>query len=302
MTGAVDRLSEKSAILDVLARAAWALDEKRPAEFVEQFTDDALIERRTQDGSSERWSAAAGSLTDFPHAAREGVSIEELQTWTSDVVFSEADDSVVSSTSLRIGSAAGGLSNVILGDDRVHDTLVHTPEGWRISHRVIELFGAQDRVGTPPSWDGGTEAVTRDRVEIEALFADYAWALDMADMDRVLALFSDDAVMQDPYGRFAGSGADGVRRFFEGLFARPEFAGRIHWVSQLVLTPVGDDYRVDSYALVPAAFPNGAANLHLVAFYRDLVRREKGRWVFVERLVGARWPRDGESTTAQSAS
>ena len=289
-------LDDRSGILELLSHIAWRLDAGRSREFAALFTADGHIERVDRRGGVRRWGEAGDTLSAFVGDVRDGVSVEDRQTWTSDVLFSpvSADEVVVSSTSLRIGSAGGGMSNVVLGDERVTDTVVRTPEGWRLRSRSVRPLGADDTdpTGAFAAVDLSDDAPPGDRIEIEALFADYAWALDTADIEGVLELFSDDAVMQDPFGRFTGSGPEGVRRFFEGLFARPEFAGRIHWVSQLRLTPVGDDYRVDSYALVPAAFPNGAVNLHLLAFYRDVVRKQRGRWVFVERLVGPRWPEE----------
>lgn len=285
---------------ELLAQIGWAADEGLRDEFVAGFTDDAVIERVSRDGTVTRWSAQEGTLAEYPTAACEGMSVEDRQTWTSDVVFGSATDGEVHvfSTSLRVGSAGGGTSNVLLGDDRVHDVVARTARGWRVRRREVRAFGLADELDSAVRLEGLDGVASADRVEIEALFADYAWALDTADIDAVLELFSADAVMQDPFGRFAGSGPDGVRLFFEGLFARPEFAGRIHWVSQIVLTRMGEDYRVDSYALVPAAFPNGAVNLHLMAFYRDVVRREAGQWKFVERLVGPRWSRTDEASVS----
>lgn len=302
MSERTENVEDRSAILELLARVAWATDEWRVADFIAEFTADAAIERVSRDGVSSQWSARDGTLAGYLSAAREGVSVEDRQTWNSDVTFSSGENGEVhvSSTALRIGSAGGGTSNVVLGDDRVHDVVVRDDGIWRIRHRAIRLLGLADEVGPPPGLDAASSGWQLDRVEIEALFADYAWAVDTADVDAVMQLFSADAVMQDPYGRFAGSGPDGVRLFFKGLFARPEFAGRMHMVSQLVLTPMGEDYRVDSYALVPAAFPNGAVNLHLMAFYRDLVRRERGQWKFVERLVGPRWERGEEELVSKN--
>lgn len=290
-------VEDRAAVLDLLARAAWAADERRLDDFAAHFTSSAVLERRHRSGPPSRWSAADGSLPDFIAAERAGVHVEDLQTWTSDAILTARADGVeVVSTSLRIGSASGGTANVLLADAEVRDLVVRTPEGWRIAARRVTPLGVEDDDPLPLADPGGEPPAAsgsqwRDRLEIEALFADYAWALDTADLDGVAALFSDDAIMQDPFGRFTGSGPDGFRRFFEGLFARPEFAGRIHWVSQLVLTPLDEGYRVDSYALVPASFGTGAVNLHLLAFYRDVVVRERGRWRFRERLVGPRWER-----------
>ncbi len=305
---------DRSEILDLLARVAWALDERRVEEFEQQFTPSAVIVRHRRSGEPRRWGGDATHLSEFVSAAWAGVHTEDVQTWTTDVEMSESSDRVmVVSNSMRVGSSSGGLANVLLADAEVRDTVVRVGGRWRISERTIVPLGVAapsehlvpsvlDRSGLTKTGQPATERsdAGADRTEIEALFADYAWALDTADIEAVLLLFSDDAVMQDPYGRFAGSGPDGIRRFFEGLFARPEFAGRIHWVSQLLLTPIDGGYQADSYAVVPASFGPGGVNIHLVAFYRDVVVRERGRWKFRERLVGPRWPR-GDASATESA-
>lgn len=291
---------DKAAVLDALARIAWAVDEGTPAELAGLLTSDARLTRIARDGTRQEWSTASG-LSDFI-AQRRSVAGEDRQTWTGDAMFSQARDGSVhvTSTSLRVVTLAGGTSNVLVGDEDVHDRLIPTDGGWLLASRTMTSLGA---VAPPlamaePIADDGAST---DRTEIEALFADYAWALDTADMDAILTLFSADAVMQDPYGRFTGNGPDGIGRFFEGLFARAEFSGRIHWVSQLVLTPIADGYRADSYAMVPASYSSGAVNLHLVAFYRDTIVRENGAWRFRERLVGPRWERSGAATDSSPA-
>lgn len=288
-------LSDRTAILDLLARAAWAFDERRIDGFAAAFTTDAVIERRHRGAPVVRWRADDDGFAGFLEAELGDVHVADLQTWTSDAVFDRVgSDVIVTSSSLRVGNAAGGTSNVVLADAEVVDRLVATDDGWRIAARVITPLGAE---APPPATSGARHVdpsaddlddAARDRLEIEALFADYAWALDTADLPGVLELFSDDAVMQDPFGRFTGSGPDGFGAFFRMLFRRPEFAGRIHWVSQLVLTPIDDGYQADSYALVPASFETGGVNIHLQAFYRDVVVRSRGRWAFRERLVGDR--------------
>lgn len=291
---------DRAEILEMLAGAAWALDERRVEDFNSHFTSKAVIERRHRHLAPLRWQSDREGFAGFI-AAHHRAAAEDSQTWTSDALMCEVNDHVeVVSTSLHVASAASGLANVLLGDEEVRDQVVRSPDGWRIRRREITALGAtsdqssasahQSTLLSPQSAQAGPSSA-QDRMEIEALFADYAWALDTADVEAVLTLFSDDAVMQDPFGRFVGLGPDGIRRFFEGLFERPEFAGRIHWVSQLVLTPIAEGYRADSYALVPASFPTGAVNLHLMAFYRDIVVRQGERWLFRERLVGPRWDR-----------
>lgn len=291
----------KAAILELLARVAWACDTGDIAEFARLLTSDARLCKVARNGSRTQWSAPA-QLQSFIDERR-SVPGEDRQTWATNAVFSQHPDGgvQVTSYSLRVVTLAGGTSNVVIGDEMVHDRVVRGPEGWLLASRTMTALGAPALAPTPTHTPPREpDPSTSDRMEIEALFADYAWALDTADIDTILTLFSADAVMQDPFGRFTGLGPDGIVRFFEGLFARPEFAGRIHWVSQLLLTPIPEGYRADSYALVPASYISGAINLHLVAFYRDTIIRENGAWKFRERLVGPRWERQPAATPAAS--
>lgn len=129
-----------------------------------------------------------------------------------------------------------------------------------------------------------------DRLAIERLYADYAWALDTGDVDGVMATFWPDAVMEDPIGRFGPDEEHGVRVFFERIAARPDFAGRQHWVSQLKLRAVDGGAVADCYVFVPASYRRGGVNIHLTAFYRDRLEVHDGEWRFRERLVGPRYP------------
>jgi hypothetical protein len=134
-----------------------------------------------------------------------------------------------------------------------------------------------------------TAFTAAEQAEIHQLFARYAWTLDTGDVDGVLATFTEEAVIEDPYGRFEGPGPGGLRLFFDRIVARPDFAGRQHWVDQVVLTREGADAAgAQSYVMVPAMYPTGAVNTHLVAFYRDRLVRRGGRWLFLERVVGPR--------------
>lgn len=127
-----------------------------------------------------------------------------------------------------------------------------------------------------------------ERVEIEELFAQYAWGLDAGDVEAVCKTFSPDGIIEDPYGRFEGPGPNGLRLFFDRILQRPDFAGRQHWVSWIDLRRSGAECHARSYALVPAMLESGAVHMHLVAFYNDTLVQHEGQWRFKERVVGSR--------------
>lgn len=124
-----------------------------------------------------------------------------------------------------------------------------------------------------------------DRIDIEDLFTDYAWALDTADVEAAAALFTADGVIQDPGGRHEGR--DGVRRFFERMRGKPSFPGRQHWVGQTLLEGDGRRCRARSFAAVAARYRTGATKLHLVAHYADVLVKTDEGWRFQERIVDA---------------
>src|SRR5690606_18809658 len=45
-------IEDRSAILELLARVAWAADERLVADFIAEFTDDAVVERTSRDGAT----------------------------------------------------------------------------------------------------------------------------------------------------------------------------------------------------------------------------------------------------------
>jgi uncharacterized protein (TIGR02246 family) len=123
-----------------------------------------------------------------------------------------------------------------------------------------------------------------DRIAIEDLFTDYAWALDTGDVDAACALFTSDAVVADPGGRYDGS--DGVRAFFERFHSgSPQFPGRQHWIGQTLLEGDGRRCTARSFAVVTQLHGTGATNVHLVAHYRDALVKVDGAWRFRERII-----------------
>ena len=305
MTDAMDRRDDRHLAARALASAAWALDERDHESFVGCFAPDASIVRRIDGGEDRRWRAQ--KLSAYVDAYHRGRHFQDGQSWNLDLVVErEGERLLARSNGLRVASVMEGTTNVLLADSEVIDVLVPHGDGYRIAHREIRPLGFAGplgdelrRVALQGDPSNGvdpvdTRAELADLSAIETLFAEYAWALDRADVAGVVRTFDEDAVMQDPFGRFQGTGPDGIPRFFEHLFSRGEFAGRTHWVNQIRLRPLADGYRVDSYALVPAAFSGGAVDLHLAAFYRDHVVFRNDRWLFRERLVGARWPREEE--------
>lgn len=81
-----------------------------------------------------------------------------------------------------------------------------------------------------------------DRLDIQELFARYAWALNTGDVDGVLACFTEDGYLDhQPQGRFVGH--DQIRLLLDDLwYGRAGwFIGRQHLANHFIITPEGEN-------------------------------------------------------------
>lgn len=126
-----------------------------------------------------------------------------------------------------------------------------------------------------------------DRIAINDLLAEYAWALDTGDVDALVACFTPDAVVieevfEDP-DRWEGR--DNIRRFAEHYRNVPNFPGRQHHVSQLVVK--GDTKRCSarSFAFVTECQGEPPYTLRFAGYYDDKLVKVRNRWLFRERII-----------------
>ena len=89
------------------------------------------------------------------------------------------------------------------------------------------------------------------RMDIQELFARYAWGLNTGDIEAIMATFAPDSIFDhQPEGRFAG---DDKRRMFHHLWtAKPGwFIGRQHLATHFVFDDAGDGkVRVRAYSSI----------------------------------------------------
>ena len=144
-----------------------------------------------------------------------------------------------------------------------------------------------------------------DRIAINDLLANYAWALDTGDVDALVACFTPGAVVIEEVfetpDRWQGS--DGIRRFARHYFSVPDFPGRQHHVSQVVVR--GDSQRcgVRSFAFVTECHGEPPYTLRFAGYYDDQLVKASGRWLFQQRIIRlwdgevlARFPGRGKRT------
>lgn len=125
-----------------------------------------------------------------------------------------------------------------------------------------------------------------DALRVQATISDYVWKLDMADVDGVVALFTEDGVFQDTAGNeYTGHAA--IRGYFSGLVARPEFRGRQHHVDNLRFIPDGDGFTVLAYWTVTKWFSehDNRKVFEVVGHSMDRFVRVADGFRFAERRV-----------------
>lgn len=144
----------------------------------------------------------------------------------------------------------------------------------------------------------------RDRLDIHDLLARYAWALDTGDVDGLISCFTRNAVVieevfEEP-DRWEGHA--GIRRLAEHYRSVPDFPGRQHHVSQVLLS--GDQARaaIRSFAFVTECRAEPPYLLRFAGYYEDEVVKRRAVWLFERRIIRlwdgpvlARFPgRDGK--------
>lgn len=132
-----------------------------------------------------------------------------------------------------------------------------------------------------------TALTLEDRLAIQDLMADYAWALDTGDVEKLLACFTPDArmveeVFEDPD---VWEGHEGIRRLAEHYRNASGFPGRQHHTSQLQVEGDGDEARARSFAFVTECHGEPPYLLRFCGYYQDQLTRQSGRWLFRERII-----------------
>jgi 3-phenylpropionate/cinnamic acid dioxygenase small subunit len=149
MSSAIQDISDRLEIEDVLTRYAWSIDSGEFDGLDDVFTPDAFVD----------YTSAGGIKGNYP----------EIKQWLSTVLpHFPAYQHFVTNKDIRVdGDSAtsragfynpmaqpaegGGLSFFFVGGE-YHDKLVRTPAGWRIKERIEKTVWADGNVpATPPS-------------------------------------------------------------------------------------------------------------------------------------------------------
>ena len=129
------------------------------------------------------------------------------------------------------------------------------------------------------------ELTVQDRWDIYELLARYAVAIDIErDVDDLLAVFTEDGVIDGPAGVFRGH--DEIREWA----ARPPTPGLRHTTSNVRITGDSDEAVLTAYfANVKTDMSNPdsglpKSNVHMAGTYRCTARKDDGVWRFSYRL------------------
>lgn len=130
-----------------------------------------------------------------------------------------------------------------------------------------------------------------DTLSIHDLYARYSWALDTGDTEAYVALYAPDAVVYEnlPDGVREARGRDEIREFVMRFHANPDFPGRQHRTSQLVILPGPDGredrWQVRSYVLTTESREGEAPRVYWCGCAFDTVAKVDGDWLLAVREI-----------------
>ncbi len=130
-----------------------------------------------------------------------------------------------------------------------------------------------------------------DQLLIHDLYARYSWALDCGDTEAYVHLFATDAVVYEtaPQGTRRIEGHDQIREFVLRFHRNPEFPGRQHRISQIVISPDpegrADHWQVRSYVLTTETKDGYAPSVFWCGYGEDIVGKVDGEWLIRSREI-----------------
>ena len=126
---------------------------------------------------------------------------------------------------------------------------------------------------------------------IHDLYARYSWALDTGDTEAYIQLYATDAVVYEssPEGRKQIVGHDQIREFVLRFHGNPDFPGRQHRISQIVISPDpegrAEHWHVRSYVLTTETQDGYTPNVFWCGYGEDIVGKVEGEWLIKSREI-----------------
>jgi hypothetical protein len=129
-----------------------------------------------------------------------------------------------------------------------------------------------------------------DRLEIRDLTARYAYYVDTFQTDKIMTLWTEDAIFDESrVGTGLHNGAPAIRAFFEGLEKTVTHQAHItsnHLIEEITNTSA----KGIVFSIVEAV--TIAGNMRAVVYYADDYVKLDGRWVFHSRVIYPLMPFD----------
>jgi hypothetical protein len=128
---------------------------------------------------------------------------------------------------------------------------------------------------------------TEDRIAINDLLARYAWALDTGDVDEFVACFTPTAIVTEEVFEEPDrwEGTDGIRALIQHFRSVPNFPGRQHHVSQLLVEGDASRCSARSFVFVTECRGEPPYILRFAGYYHDQLVKSNGRWLFQQRII-----------------
>ena len=117
--------------------------------------------------------------------------------------------------------------------------------------------------------------------EIRAFVAEYCRLNDaLTELDALVALFAEDAVMRNPAG--AHDGREAIRTYYTDFFKSGTAFARHHVVNQVITILGPGRARHDAYFI--AVLGRGGESRLVFGSYADTLVKEGGGWLFQEKI------------------
>jgi hypothetical protein len=137
--------------------------------------------------------------------------------------------------------------------------------------------------------DSQSKLSVEDRLDIQELFAKYAWGIDMGDIDAVVACFAEDGYLDHLWqGKLQGH--DKLRRAFEELwYDRPSWwIGRQHLANHFLITREGEGARVKAFFSILQYNVDYRTNFVFgIGNWDNFCVKRNGNWLFKSVYINA---------------
>jgi SnoaL-like domain len=136
---ALRQLLDKDSICDVVRRYSYCVDHRLYDEVIELFTEDCIVDYGPGNGPPVRSQVALRQLFGHPDGGFEATSHHNANIF---VTFVGENNATVRTSVYAWHKQSDGRTPKLWG--YYHDSLVRTPEGWRIAKRQLRVLGIED--------------------------------------------------------------------------------------------------------------------------------------------------------------